>query len=118
MDMLELASSSSVPDDDRGELMETEITIILTNEERTTMNINNAWLPYASHIAASPDVTLTEVNEGLRGVVVREDELDAATATVAPTERTKALPSLPPSLPPSLVLFTRQIHLVLIPRTR
>jgi hypothetical protein len=83
MDMLELASSSSVPDDDRGELMETEITIILTNEKRTTMNINNAWLPYASHIAASPDVTLTAVNEGLRGVVEREDELDGATATVA-----------------------------------
>ena len=84
-DLLELASSSSVPDDDDntdraggGELMETEITIILTNDDRTTMNINNAWLPYASHIAASPDVTLTEVNEGLRGVVERE-ELDAAT---------------------------------------
>lgn len=44
------------------------------------MNINNRWLPYAPDIAAAPDVTLAEINAGLRGVLNREEELDAALA--------------------------------------
>ncbi len=42
------------------------------------LNINNRWLPYAEDIAAAPDVTLSEVNAGLRAVLEREEELDAA----------------------------------------
>lgn len=45
-----------------------------------SMNINNRWLPYAQDIAAAPDVTLSEINAGLRGVLEREQELDAAVA--------------------------------------
>lgn len=44
------------------------------------MNINNRCLPYAPDIAAAPDVTLAEINAGLRGVLDREEELDAALA--------------------------------------
>ena len=44
------------------------------------LNINNRWLPYAEAIAAAPDVTLTEVVEGLQTVLEREEELDAEEA--------------------------------------
>ena len=44
------------------------------------LNINNRWLPYAESIAAAPDVTLTEVVEGLQTVLEREEELDAKEA--------------------------------------
>ena len=40
------------------------------------LNLNNACLPYAAAIASAPDFTLTQVNEGLQGVVDREEELD------------------------------------------
>lgn len=53
-DLLELASSSSLPDDDEDNagraggdgLMDTEITVVLSNDDHTAMNINNSCTNY------------------------------------------------------------------------
>jgi len=44
----------------------------------SSLNVYDAWLPYASHMAATPDVTLRDVNAGLRAFVQSEEEVDGS----------------------------------------